>query len=155
MGVGPQQKLTWLDDLKARVRVMGQQVLRGMVHLSAHAGCYKQTRGAKGSVGPDVGCEGRPSPANATVCAGGRGYFRSQLDGLACQTRGSSLLSIRAAQPELHGPVPGLVNDIDCGPVASHSDAQRPDAGQQAAADLEGPQEGRRGGGRREELYAV
>ena len=51
MGVQSQQKLTWLKDLKTHVRVLGQQVLRGEVHPSAHAGCCKQIRGEKGSVG--------------------------------------------------------------------------------------------------------
>jgi hypothetical protein len=50
MGVRSQQKLTWLKDLKTCVRVLGQQVLRGMVHPSAHAGCGKQLRGEKVSV---------------------------------------------------------------------------------------------------------
>lgn len=51
MGVRSQQKLTWLKDLKTCVRVLGQQVLRGMVLPSAHAGCCKQLRGEKGSAG--------------------------------------------------------------------------------------------------------
>jgi hypothetical protein len=47
MGVRSQQKLTWLKDMKTRVRVLGQQVLRGMVHPNAHAGRYKQLRGER------------------------------------------------------------------------------------------------------------
>jgi hypothetical protein len=50
MGVQFQQKLTWLKDSKTCVSVLGQQVLRGVVHSSAHAGCHKQLRGEKGSV---------------------------------------------------------------------------------------------------------
>ena len=51
MGVWSQPKPTRLKDLETSVRVLGRQVLWGVVHPSAHAGCYKQLWGEKGSVG--------------------------------------------------------------------------------------------------------
>jgi hypothetical protein len=51
MGLQSQQKLTWLKDLKSRVCILGQPVLRGMVHPSARVGCCTPLRGGKGSVG--------------------------------------------------------------------------------------------------------